>query len=285
MMKVYVVPNAQRVKTIEVAIRAAQLLLQKGCGVYMEREFQNQTVLEGIHFASAAECCAKSDAVITVGGDGSILHSAMVSLPYGTPILGINVGRCGFLASCEPEQMEYALDRIIKGDYQLDSRALLSVTVIDGDKTEGFYALNDVIIRNGIIQHAIDVAITCDDIPVQNYRGDGVIVATPTGSTAYSMSAGGPILDARLNALVVTPICPHSLQSAAMVFSADRRLQIILDSSYPEQVLVSCDGRAGFSLNVGARIVVTLSEKHINLISFSNAEQFQAIDKKLRNRS
>ena len=284
-MKAYVVPNAQRIKTIEAAIRAAEILLQKGCGVYMEQEFAAQVPLSGIRFATAPECCEKSDVVITVGGDGSILHSAMISLPYGTPILGINVGRCGFLASCEPEQMEETLDRVVRGDYQLDSRALLSITVIDGGKTEGYYALNDVIIRNGKIQHAIDVAITCDDIPVQNYRGDGVIVATPTGSTAYSMSAGGPILDARLNALVVTPICPHSLQSAPMVFSADRRLQVILDSSYPEQVLVSCDGRTGFSLNVGARIVVTLSEKHINLISFSNAEQFQAIDKKLRNRS
>ncbi len=284
-MKVYVVPNAQRPQTIQVAARAAEILLEKGCAVYMEQNARQADAPQEIQYATVDECCKAADIIITVGGDGSILHSAMVSLPYGKPILGINVGRCGFLATCEPDQMEEVLGRIVRGEYQIDSRSLLQVSVMEGETVHELYALNDVIIRNGRVQHAIDVAITCDGIPVQNYRGDGVIVATPTGSTAYSMSAGGPILDARLKALVLTPICPHSLQSSAMVFSADRSLQVILDSSYPEEVLVTCDGRTGFSLNVGAKIVVTLSDKHIDLISFSEAEQFQAIDKKLRNRN
>lgn len=284
-MKVYVVPNAQRPKTIEVSARAAEILLEKDCQVYMEHSAKQENAPQGIQYATVEECCEAADVIVTVGGDGSILHSAMVSLPYGKPILGINVGRCGFLATCEPEHMEDVLDRIVQGNYQIDSRSLLRVSVMEGENVNEWYALNDVIIRNGRVQHAIDVAITCDGIPVQNYRGDGVIVATPTGSTAYSMSAGGPILDARLKALVLTPICPHSLQSAPMVFSADRSLQVILDSSYPEEVLITCDGRAGFTLNVGAKIVVTLSDKHIDLISFSEAEQFQAIDKKLRNRN
>ncbi len=284
-MKVYVVPNAQRPQTIQVAARAAEILLEKGCAVCMEQNARQTDAPQEIQYATVDECCEVADVIITVGGDGSILHSAMVSLPYGKPILGINVGRCGFLATCEPDQMEEVLGRIVRGEYQIDSRSLLQVSVMEGETVHELYALNDVIIRNGRVQHAIDVAITCDGIPVQNYRGDGVIVATPTGSTAYSMSAGGPILDARLKALVLTPICPHSLQSSAMVFSADRSLQVILDSSYPEEVLVTCDGRTGFSLNVGAKIVVTLSDKHIDLISFSEAEQFQAIDKKLRNRN
>lgn len=283
-MKVYVVPNAQRPHTIQVAVSAAEILLRYSCVVYMDMSCKQEISLENVIFAKVSECCAQADVIITVGGDGSILHSAMVSLPYGKPILGINVGRCGFLASCEPDQMEEVLGCVVRGEYQLDTRSLLRVTVVENGKTEGYYALNDVIVRNGRVQHAIDVAISCDDIPVQKYRGDGVIVATPTGSTAYSMSAGGPILDARLNALVLTPICPHSLQSSAMVFSADRRLQIALDSTYPEEVLVTCDGHASFSLHEGARVIVTLSDKHIDLISFSNAEQFQAIDKKLRNR-
>ena len=284
-MKMYVVPNAERPRTIEAAAQAAKILLEQGCTVYMEPAFQEAIPLQGIQFAKNAVCCANADIIVTVGGDGSILHSAMVSLPYGKPILGINVGRCGFLATCEPEHMQEVLERVVRGEYQLDSRALLRVQVQENGKTEGYYALNDVIIRNGRVQHAIDVAITCDGMPVQNYRGDGVIVATPTGSTAYSMSAGGPILDARLDALVMTPICPHSLQTSAMVFSADRSLTVLLDSTYPEEVLVTCDGRTGFSVSTGAKIVVTLSEKHIDLISFSPAEQFQAIDKKLKNRN
>ena len=284
-MKLYVVPNAERPRTIEVAAQAAKILLARGCTVYMEPAFAEKVGLTDVQYYKNSVCCDKADVIVTIGGDGSILHSAMVSLPYGKPILGINVGRCGFLATCEPEHMEAVLEKVICGEYQLDSRALLRVQVQENDKTEGYYALNDVIIRNGRVQHAIDIAITCDGMPVQNYRGDGVIVATPTGSTAYSMSAGGPILDARLDALVMTPICPHSLQSSAMVFSADRSLTVLLDSTYPEEVLVTCDGRTSFAVGTGARIIVTLSEKHIDLISFSPAEQFQAIDKKLKNRN
>lgn len=284
-MKAYVVPNAQRPHTIQVAVQAAEILLRNGCTVYMDQSCMEQTNCKHVVYADVAQCCEMADAIITVGGDGSILHSAMVSLPYNKPILGINVGRCGFLATCEPEQMEDTLVRVVHGDYQLDSRALLQVSVLGHGTKMEYFALNDVIIRNGRVQHAIDIAITCDNIPVQNYRGDGVIVATPTGSTAYSMSAGGPILDAKLNALVLTPICPHSLQNAAMVFSADRHLQVMLDSSYPEEILVTCDGRTSFSLDIDEKVDVTLSDKHINLISFSNADQFQAIDKKLRNRN
>ncbi len=284
-MKAYVVPNAQRPHTMQVAVQAAEILLRHGCMVYMDLSCKEQTNCKDVIYAEVSECCEKVDAIITVGGDGSILHSAMVSLPYNKPILGINVGRCGFLATCEPDQMEEALARVVRGEYQLDARALLQISVSDKGKTLEYFALNDVIIRNGRVQHAIDVAICCDDIPVQNYRGDGVIIATPTGSTAYSMSAGGPILDARLRALVLTPICPHSLQTSAMVFSADRHLQVMLDCSYPEEVLVTCDGRTSFTLDVGAKVDVTLSDKHIELISFSNADQFQAIDKKLRNRN
>lgn len=284
-MKAYVVPNAQRPHTIQVAVQAAEILLRHGCTVYMDQSCKAQTNCRQVVYAEVSHCCEMADAIITVGGDGSILHSAMVSLPYGKPILGINVGRCGFLATCEPDQMEEALARVVRGDYQLDSRALLQVSVLGREEKLEYFALNDVIIRNGRVQHAIDIAITCDDIPVQNYRGDGVIIATPTGSTAYSMSAGGPILDAKLNALVLTPICPHSLQNAAMVFSADRHLQVMLDSSYPEEIFVTCDGRTSFSLNADEKVDVTLSDKHIELISFSNADQFQAIDKKLRNRN
>ncbi len=284
-MKVYVVPNAQRPRTIQVSVRAAEILFGLGCTIYMDFTCQQETNLSDVIYADIPVCCQQADVIITVGGDGSILHSAIVSLSYQKPILGINVGRCGFLAICESSQMESMLERVVRGDYQIDSRALLRVSVIDQNKTQEYYALNEVVVRNGQVQHAIDVAISCDDIPVQNYRGDGVIVASPTGSTAYSMSAGGPILDARLNALVLTPVCPHSLQSSAMVFSADRKLQIHLDSSYPEEVLMLFDGRTCFPVDVGAQIVVTLSDKHIDLISFSDAEQFQAIDKKLRNRN
>ena len=146
------------------------------------------------------------------------------------------------------------------------------------------HALNDVVITKGRLQQAIDFSIYCDDILVEHYRGDGVIVATPTGSTAYSLAAGGPILDSQTKGVVVTPICPHSLASPAMVFAQERKINICVGQVADEEVFVSCDGAAGYSLHAGATAEVRLSDQIVQLITFSKADQFQAIDQKLRGR-
>ena len=142
----------------------------------------------------------------------------------------------------------------------------------------------DVVITKGRLQQAIDFSIYCDDILVEHYRGDGVIVATPTGSTAYSLAAGGPILDSQTKGVVVTPICPHSLASPAMVFAQERKINICVGQVADEEVFVSCDGAAGYSLHAGATAEVRLSDQIVQLITFSKADQFQAIDQKLRGR-
>jgi NAD+ kinase len=281
-MTVYIVPNLSKRQTLDTALRAAEILHQNGCTVLMDTEVQAQCSGENIRYLPVESCLAEAQAIVTVGGDGTILHEA--ALARQTPILGINVGRCGFLATCEVSQMEEKLKAVAQNQYHLDTRAMLAVKVKDGSMLHEEYALNDMVIYNGRLLRTVDYRVLCDQIPAENFSSDGVIVATPTGSTAYSLSAGGPIVDSQTEAMVLTPICPHSLQSSTMVFSPRRTLNIEVGKTYSDEVLVSCDGRPGLPVHTGANVEVTLSDQKIHLITLGRADQFEAIDRKLKNR-
>ena len=282
-MTVYISPNPGKEQAADTARRAAQLLLMQEAVVLMRDDLKEACYVEGVQYLPLEECLSRTDVILTIGGDGTILHEANFTLQYQKPILGINIGRCGFLATCEVDEMEEKLAALVRGEYLLDNRMLLYVRVLGEDGWEG-HALNDVVVTKGRLQQAIDFSIYCDDILVEHYRGDGVIVATPTGSTAYSMAAGGPILDSQTKGVVVTPICPHSLASPAMVFAQERKLNICVGQVADGEVFISCDGAAGFPLKAGATAEVRLSDQVVQLITFSKADQFQAIDQKLRSR-
>lgn len=282
-MTVYISPNPGKAMAYGISQRAAQILLTHGAQVLMQDGLQTECMTMGVQYLPQQECMKQTDVILTIGGDGTILHEANLSLEYQKPILGINLGRCGFLATCEVDEMETKLAAVAQEKYLLDNRMLLYVRVL-GDDTWAGHALNDVVITKGRLQQAIDFSIYCDDILVEHYRGDGVITATPTGSTAYSLAAGGPILDSQTKGIVVTPICPHSLASPAMVFAQERKINICVGQVADEEVFISCDGNAGYSLKAGATAEVRLSDQIVQLITFSKADQFQAIDQKLRGR-
>ena len=282
-MTVYISPNPGKAMAYGISQRAAQILLTHGAQVLMQDGLQAECMTMGVVYLSQKECLEQTDVILTIGGDGTILHEANLSLEYRKPILGINLGRCGFLATCEVDEMEAKLSAVARGEYFLDNRMLLYVRVLGDDSWEG-HALNDVVMTKGRLQQAVDFSIYCDDILVEHYRGDGVIVATPTGSTAYSLAAGGPILDSQTKGIVVTPICPHSLASPAMVFAQERKINLCVGQVADEEVFISCDGDAGYSVKAGATAEVRLSDQVVQLITFSKADQFQAIDQKLRGR-
>lgn len=282
-MTVYISPNPGKAMAYGISQRAAQILLTHGAQVLMQDGLQAECMTMGVVYLSQKECLERTDVILTIGGDGTILHEANLSLEYRKPILGINLGRCGFLATCEVDEMEAKLSAVARGEYFLDNRMLLYVRVLGDDSWEG-HALNDVVMTKGRLQQAVDFSIYCDDILVEHYRGDGVIVATPTGSTAYSLAAGGPILDSQTKGIVVTPICPHSLASPAMVFAQERKINLCVGQVADEEVFISCDGDAGYSVKAGATAEVRLSDQVVQLITFSKAAQFQAIDQKLRGR-
>ena len=282
-MTVYISPNPGKAMAYGISQRAAQILLTHGAQVLMQDGLQAECMTMGVEYLTQKECLERTDVILTIGGDGTILQEANLSLEYRKPILGINLGRCGFLATCEVDEMEAKLSAVARGEYFLDNRMLLYVRVLGDDSWEG-HALNDVVMTKGRLQQAVDFSIYCDDILVEHYRGDGVIVATPTGSTAYSLAAGGPILDSQTKGIVVTPICPHSLASPAMVFAQERKINLCVGQVADEEVFISCDGDAGYSVKAGATAEVRLSDQVVQLITFSKADQFQAIDQKLRGR-
>ena len=283
-MTVYISPNPGKSSARELALRAAQILRTHGASVLMEQKWKQDCNIAGVEYLPFEACMEQTDVILTIGGDGTILHVANLTLSYHKPILGINLGRCGFLATCEVDELETKLSAVARGRYSLDSRMLLYVRVLGDDGWEG-HALNDVVVTKGRLQQAIDFSVYCDDILVEHFRGDGVIVATPTGSTAYSLAAGGPILDSQTKGIVVTPICPHSLATPPMVFAQERKINICVGQVADDEVFISCDGDDGYTLRAGATAVVRLSDQNVQQITFSRADQFQAIDQKLRSRT
>ena len=283
-MTVYISPNPGKSSARELALRAAQILRTHGASVLMEQKWKQDCNIAGVEYLPFEACMEQTDVILTIGGDGTILHVANLTLSYHKPILGINLGRCGFLATCEVDELETKLSAVARGRYSLDSRMLLYVRVLGDDGWEG-HALNDVVVTKGRLRQAIYFSVYCDDILVEHFRGDGVIVATPTGSTAYSLAAGGPILDSQTKGIVVTPICPHSLATPPMVFAQERKINICVGQVADDEVFISCDGDDGYTLRAGATAVVRLSDQNVQLITFSRADQFQAIDQKLRSRT
>lgn len=264
-----------------VLLQAAQLLQAEGARVILAAE-DGFAPPDGAVCLPGTQALAQADAVVTVGGDGTMLHAAKECARHGLPVLGINLGRTGFLATCELDEMEQKLHKLAAGEFSVEHRALLQAECTGADAP--LIALNDLVVYSGHRRQTVDLDILCDGLPVSNCRGDGVILATPTGSTAYSLSAGGPILDARIRGLVVTSICAHSLQRPAIVFAADRRITVRPGADQRGPILVSSDGEREIALPAGGELRAELSEKSVKLITFNGTDQFDAIDKKLRGR-
>ncbi|MEG2923436.1 MAG: NAD(+)/NADH kinase [Oscillospiraceae bacterium] len=281
-MTLLLIPNLNKENAVEVTKTTVKSLCGFGARVLMCDKMEKIFYKEQIEFMEPDAAFSACDAILTIGGDGTILHTAKDSLGYEKPLLGVNIGRMGFLATCEANEPSKLL-RLVNGDYTLDRRMLLEVNVT-GRNTFRQTALNDIVIAKSSMPKIIDIDIFCDDIPVNHYQGDGVVIATPTGSTAYSLSAGGPILDARISGMLVTPICAHSLNSPPMVFSAERNLRIAVSSPTDIPVHLCCDGRSEEKICSEDKVVISLSKKYISLICFNDADQFEAIDKKLKGR-
>lgn len=280
-MIVFIIPNLVNANAASTLENAASTLHRCGAHILLCDKLREQFSHLAADFLPEQEAFQKCDVIVTVGGDGTILHTARKSLGFDKPLLGINVGRLGFLATVEAYEME-KLERLARGEFSYDRRTLLAVST-EGRPELSQTALNDVMISKNISTQTVDIAVYCDDILANHFRGDGVVIATPTGSTAYSLSAGGPVLDAHIAGLVVTPVCAHGLHSPPMVLSAQRRLRILASAAYgAPNPLISCDGGKPWEIAPGQAVSIALSEQSISLVCFNEADQFEAIDKKLR---
>lgn len=223
-----------------------------------------------------------ADLVLALGGDGTIIHAAKYAARYGMAVLGINCGHLGFMAGMEADDLS-ALDSLCDGSFDVSHRMMLEITV---HKAEGdciLYALNEAVISRGNPSRMIRLSVFSDERPVVSYCADGVIVATPTGSTAYSLSAGGPIVDPAVNCLLVTPICPHSLHTRPYIFGADAQLTVKPESEGRE-VYLTVDGEEAVSLARGDTVTVRRSALCARIIQLRSTAFYEVLDRKLTDR-
>jgi NAD+ kinase len=224
------------------------------------------------------------DALITFGGDGTLLRGARLLNGVEVPILGVNLGRVGFLTTVQRDELPRALEALARRDFTLERRLSLTARIIaeDGSILCSQRALNDVAIHKGGVARVVRVNVTIDHEEVGPFSADGIIVATPTGSTAYSMSAGGPIVMPSIEAICVTPICAHTLAVRPVVASASSTIVIAPIEGWAEDLLVSFDGQTGFTLATGARVEVQRSESGVCLVRFEHQKFFALLREKLR---
>jgi len=220
---------------------------------------------------------------VVVGGDGTMLHAARNVAGFKVPMIGVNLGRLGFLTDIAADSMLADLGRVLDGDFKSEERLLLTAEVVRDEKTvHTSSAFNDVVVNKGPMARLIEFETYVNDNFVNSVRADGVIIATPTGSTAYALSAGGPILQPTLPAIVVVPICPHTLSDRPLAVSSDCHIEIVMINSSQQDAHVSFDGRSNYTLRDHDRIRVRRSDTPAILIHPSHRNYFDVMRAKLR---
>lgn len=223
-----------------------------------------------------------ADMVLALGGDGTLIHAAKHAARFDRAVLGINCGHLGFMAGMEAEDLA-ALDRLLTEEMKVSHRMMLEVTVHKSSGDRVLYALNEAVISRGNPSRMIRLSVHSDGHPVVTYRADGVIVATPTGSTAYSLSAGGPIVDPTVNCLLMTPICPHSLHTRPYIFGEDAQLTLRPESDGRETYL-TVDGEEAVSLVGGDTVTVRRSDYTARIVQLRSAPFYEVLERKLTDR-
>ena len=239
--------------------------------------------LVAVSFDFAAELdTAAVDLAIVFGGDGSILRAARQMGHQQRPVLGVNLGRLGFLADIQAEHMVAEIGKILDGDFQTENRLLLHAEIMrKGRIVHSASAFNDVIVSKGELARMIEFETYLDGEFVHSIRGDGIIIASPTGSTAYALSAGGPILHPALEAIAVVPICPHTLSNRPIVFSSDSIVEILVTRIADQHAHATFDGQSTFTLEDNDRVYVRRSETEVELLHPSGRSHFEVMRIKL----
>ncbi len=229
----------------------------------------------------SADDFVKLDFILTLGGDGTIFSLARAVGDRGTPILGIHLGELGFLAEVVLEDMFTRLDEVVGGDYNIQKRMVIKCIVNNGTEPQTFYALNDIVVDRGKSHRLLNCELLANDDFVAKYKADGLIVATPTGSTAYSLASGGPIVIPTFGSMVVTPICPHTLTLRPIVFPDDQILEISFPEDGEKDMALAVDGQVNEYLESTAKVVIQKAPYKINMVNFTDSNYFNTLRTKL----
>lgn len=267
-----IVTNKTKDKDGKITQKIASVLQEKYDVLY-DGDFDN----DNIH-----KMYERADVIVTLGGDGTLLGTAKYASAYNIPILGINLGNLGFMTDVEAENAREALEKFLKNDYKIEKRFMVDalVTRQNGQK-EMLCALNDIVVTRASYQRmvAFDVFVNGDHLAT--YQGDGLVVATPTGSTAYSMSAGGPVVDPGLDVCIITPVCPHTMSSKPVIVPGIATIDIVFKSTFDDMAMVTADGQSGITLGEGDIITIKGSDKTTGIIKTSNISFCEILNRKL----
>jgi NAD+ kinase len=265
----------------EPALQLLAHLRQRGIAVLVSLESDPKRALTGATHVEEHEIAERADLVVAIGGDGTLLHAGRHVAAHDVPLVGINRGRLGFLTDVSPEHMRDTLDAILEGNFLAERRLMLAAAAGAPAATGALFALNDIVLQKGDTGRLLDFTTEVDGVYVNTHRGDGLIVATPTGSTAYALSCSGPIIQPNVDALVMVPICPHTLSDRPLVLPSSSEIRVTLDNAGGSDAHVVCDGESLLRMTAGDVLTVSLAKQSVTLLHPREYNYYELLRSKL----
>ena len=282
--RIALIPNLTKNGAYEESLKAIRLLKSFGGKILMTADLSEKYSDNDIAFFESHEVLIqKCDAVVTIGGDGTIIHAAKHAANYEKPLLGINMGRLGFVAELEPNELPM-LERLFSGDYNVEKRQMLKVTLKSKSGSKSFFALNDAVISRGSMTKIIDLDVWLKKSYICHYCADGLIVATPTGSSAYALSAGGPVIEPSMSCILMTPICSHSLFSRPVLFNPSSEILVNAASREDTDLTLTIDGETTIPITADDTVVITTAEIYAELIVLKDKTFYRVLSDKFTER-
>ena len=277
-MKIALIVNEDKKRAFEVASQAAVLLESAAAEIYTSGSCR----IDGaICAGTAQEVIRDTDITVTVGGDGTIIHNAKFAALYKKPLLGINLGRIGFVANIEPDELS-ELSKLLTGDYRIQSRMLLEITVDKDGARSRYTAVNEVVLHRDTLANLIDISVELGEERMISYRADGMLFSTPTGSTAYSFSAGGPVIEPDMRCILLNPICPHALSTRPVVFGEDSVLRARVWPSSTFKCYLTVDGQYHIPISSDDTVTVKKSPLELSLVILKEKNFYKLLSEKLK---
>lgn len=283
-MKIAILPNLNKVDAHKHTVRVIQKLVDLGADILMYAKYRDYFHCDEIVFyQDFYEMVTYCDVMIAIGGDGTIIHTAKHAAIAGKPLLGINLGRIGFVAGLELNELDRLQD-LVDGRYHIEKRMMLEVAISQKEQKETYYALNDAVISRGALSRMIDLSVGFHDNKICHYRADGLIISTPTGSTAYSLSAGGPVIEPVMRCMLLTPICSHSLFSRSVLFGEDAKLTVQAAEGDDNEIFLTIDGETSVQIHEDDTVAIQAAEIEVSLIKIKDISFYEVLNEKLSER-
>lgn len=277
-MKIGLIVNQEKENSVAVAARIVSVLRSHGAEVLATTA---AALIDTTPLRDEEEVIRSCDIAVTVGGDGTIIHNAKFAALYRKPLLGINLGRIGFVANIEPDELE-ELSKLISGDYRIQRRMLLDITITKDGAEHTYTAVNEAVIHRDSLSSMVDISVGLDGEDIINYRADGMLFSTPTGSTAYSFSAGGPVIEPDMRCILLTPVCPHALSSRQVVFGEDAVLSAVVHPDSTLKCYLTVDGQHYVPVSSDDTITVRRSPLELQLIILKEKNFYTLLNEKLK---